>query len=59
MSLRTRLILSHALIVVLCLAIVAIAVVILLREYQVRFAVARLDDMTIPIYIQARSLAQG
>jgi signal transduction histidine kinase len=54
-----RLILSHTLIVFLCLVIVAIAVFILLREYQIRFAVARLDDMTVPIYIQARSLAQG
>ncbi|MDY6918393.1 MAG: HAMP domain-containing sensor histidine kinase [Chloroflexota bacterium] len=59
MSLRLRLVLSHALIVVLCLCIVAGAVLILLQQYRVRFAVARLDDMTIPIYIQARSLARG
>jgi len=58
MSLRTRLILSHSLIVVLCLVIVAFAVLVLLQEYRTRFALARLDDMTIPIYIQARSLAQ-
>ena len=59
MSLRTRLILSHALIVVLCLAIVGVAVLGLLQQYRIRFAVARLDDMTIPIYVQARSLVQG
>ncbi len=59
MSLRTRIILSHSLIVVLCLGIVAIAVLLLLQQYRIRFAVARLDDMTIPIYIQARALAQG
>ncbi|MFQ5826841.1 MAG: sensor histidine kinase [Dehalococcoidia bacterium] len=59
MSLRWRLILSHTLIVVLCLAIVAVAVSALLQGYRNRFAMARLDDMTIPIYIQARSLARG
>jgi len=59
MSLRWRLILSHTLIVVLCLAIVTVAVLALLQGLRNRFAVARLDDMTIPIYIQARSLAQG
>jgi len=47
------------LIIVLCLAIVAVSVLALLQSYRNRFAVARLDDMTIPIYIQARSLAQG
>ena len=59
MSLRWRLILSHTLIVVLCLAIVAVAVIGLLQGYRIRFATSRLDDMTVPIYIQARSLAQN
>lgn len=59
MSLRTRLILSHTLIVVLCLGIAAVATLLLLQDYRNRYAIARLDDMTIPIYIQARSLAQG
>ena len=59
MSLRVRLILSHTLIVVLCLCIVAVAVAALLQGYRTKFAVARLDDMTVPLYIQARSLAQG
>lgn len=58
MSLRTRLILSHALIVVLCLAIAAFAVLLILQEYRIRFAVARLDDMTVPIYVQAKLLAE-
>lgn len=58
MSLRARLILSHALIVVLCLAIVGFAVLLLLQEYRVRFAMARLDDMTLPIYVQTRLLAE-
>ena len=59
MSLRTRLILSHNLIVVLCLGIAAVATLLLLQDYRNSYAIARLDDMTIPIYIQARSLAQG
>ena len=59
MSLRWHLILSHTLIVILCLAIVAVAVIGFLQTYRNRFAMARLDDMTIPIYIQAKYLAQG
>ena len=59
MSLRTRLILSYFLIVVLCLSIVAVAVSLMLQGYRDRFAMQRLDDMTVPIYVQARSLARG
>jgi len=59
MGLRTRLILSHSLIIVLCLSIVALAVSVLLQGYQDRFARERLDDITLPIYVQARSLALG
>ena len=50
---------AWAIIVAICLSIVAISVVLLLQGYRNKFAAARLDDMTIPIYIQARSLAQG
>ncbi len=59
MSLRTRLVLSHTLIVVLRLGIAAVATLLLLQDYRDRYAFARLDDMTIPIYIQSSSLAQG
>ncbi len=59
MSLRMRLILSYTLIVVLCLSMVAVVVSVMLQGYRDRFVMARLDDMTIPIYIQARSLTQG
>ena len=59
MSLRTRLILSYTLIVVLCLSIVAVAVSVLLQSYRDRFIMAHLDDMTIPIYVQAAALARG
>lgn len=58
MSLRTRLILSYLFIVVLCLGIVAGAVSVMLQGYRDRLIMARLDDMTIPIYVQFRSLAQ-
>ena len=59
MGLRTRLVLSHSLIIVICLGIVALAVSVLLQGYQDRFARERLDDITLPIYVQARSLAMG
>lgn len=59
MSLRRRLILSYTLIVVLCLGIAAIAVSVMLQGYRDKFVMTRLDDMTIPIYVQARSLARG
>ena len=59
MSLRTRLILSYILIIVLCLSIVAAALFVLLQEYRDRQAMARLKDMTVPIYIQVKSLARG
>lgn len=59
MSLRARLILSYVLIVVLCLGVAAVAVSLLLQNYRDRFTQARLDDMTIPIYLQIASLVQG
>lgn len=59
MSLRWRLILSHTLIIVLCLIIAALAVIGVLQGYRTRLSLARLDDMALPIYIQARALAQG
>jgi len=59
MSLRMRLILSYTLIVVLCLSMVAVVVSVMLQDYRDRVVMARLDDLTIPIYIQARSLARG
>ncbi len=59
MSLRMRLIVSYTLIVILCLSIAAIAVSAMLQSYRDRFAMARLEDMTRPIYVQVRSLALG
>lgn len=59
MSLRARLILSYVLIVILCLGVAAAAVSLLLQNYRDRFTQARLDDMTIPLYLQIVSLVQG
>ena len=59
MSLRTRLILSYTLIIVLCLSIVAAALLVVFRDYRDRMAMARLSDMALPIYVQARIFARG
>ncbi|MBC8512150.1 MAG: HAMP domain-containing histidine kinase [Dehalococcoidia bacterium] len=59
MSLRTRLILSYILIIVLCLSVVAAALLILLQDYRERLAMARLADMSVPVYVQVRATALG
>lgn len=59
MSLRARLIVSYTLIVILCLSIVAVAVSVMLQGYRDRLGMARLDDITRPIYVQVRSLARN
>ena len=56
MSLRTRLIISYTLIVVLCLGIVAIAVSVMLPGDRDRFVMASLENMVRPISVQFRSL---
>jgi len=58
MTLRTRLILSYAFIVVLCLGIAAAVVLAMLQDSRDRLAMSRLDDISIPVYVQFRSLAQ-
>ena len=59
MSLRTRLILSYVLIIVLCLGIVATSLVVLLGDQINRLAMARLSDTALPIYVQFRAAARG
>ena len=59
MSLRTRLVLSYILIIVLCLGIVAASLIVLLGEQINRMAMARLADTTLPIYVQFRAAARG
>ncbi|MCJ7516264.1 MAG: HAMP domain-containing histidine kinase, partial [Dehalococcoidia bacterium] len=59
MSLRTRLVLSFVLIIVLCLGIVAASLVVLLGDQINRMAIARLADTALPIYVQFRAAARG
>ena len=59
MSLRTRLILTYVLIVLLCLGVAAGAVSLLLQNYRDRFVQARLNDMTVALYVQTVSLLEG
>jgi len=57
MSFRTRLFATYALIIVVCLAIVAIATTAVLQGYRDRLTMDRLDNMARPISVQVRSLA--
>jgi len=59
MSLRTRLILSFILIIVLCLGIVAATLLVLFQDYRDRLVMARLNDMALPIYVQFRAAVAG
>ena len=58
MSLRTRLIISYALVVVVCLGIIAVAVTVLVQSYRDRFTMAHLDDVARPIAVQVRTLVR-
>jgi len=58
MSLRLRLILTYTLIIVICLSLVAVVAAVIIQRYSDRFIMSRLDDMTVPIYVQTRSLAK-
>ena len=59
MSLRSRLLLSYLFIIVLCLGIAAVVFAVILQSYNDRIATERLKDLSVPIYVQARSLASG
>ena len=59
MSLRTRLILSYVLIIVLCLGISAASVSVVLQNYREQVTFLRLDDMTRPISNQIKTLLKG
>ena len=59
MSLRTRLILSFVLIIVLCVGISAVSVSVVLQNYREQVILIRLDDMTRPISNQIKSLLKG
>jgi signal transduction histidine kinase len=55
MSLRSRLVLSYILIIVVCLAIIAVAVTLVLQSYRDRYTMARLEDIVRPVYVQLRT----
>jgi signal transduction histidine kinase len=59
MSLRTRLILSYVLVIVLCLGIVAASLIVLLGDQINRLAMTRLADTALPTYVQFRAAARG
>ena len=59
MSLRTRLILTYVLIIILCLSIVAASLAVLLGDQINRLAMARLADIALPIYVQFRAAARS
>ena len=59
MSLRTRLILSYVLIIVISLGTAASVLLVLLQDYRDKQVMARMDSMSRPIYVQVRALAQG
>ncbi|GAG05103.1 unnamed protein product, partial [marine sediment metagenome] len=59
MSLRTRLFVSYVLIVVLCLCMVAVSVTVLLQGYRDSLAMASLEDVARPVYVQVLSLVRG
>ncbi|MBI3536130.1 MAG: HAMP domain-containing protein [Chloroflexi bacterium] len=59
MSLRSRLILTHVLIILLTLVIAAIGLLFILRNFQNEVEFARLEDAAIPLAVQARALVQA
>ena len=59
MSLRMRLILSFATIIILCLAVVALAVTVSLQSIRDKYSQDQLSNMARPIYVQVLSLARG
>jgi two-component system OmpR family sensor kinase len=54
-SLRTRLVFSYILIIIVCLVVIASAVIVSLQSYRDRYTTARLEDIIKPIYTQIRT----
>jgi signal transduction histidine kinase len=55
-SLRTRLIFTHILVILITLTIVAVSLFFILRAYQRDIQLARLGDAVVPIAFQARAM---
>jgi len=59
MSLRTRLILTHIFIILFTLAILAVSLAFILRDYQRQVQLSRLGDAVVPLSFQARAMVQN
>ncbi len=59
MSLRTRLIFTYVLIILLTLVIAAVGLLFILQDFQDQVQIARLADAAIPLSVQARPLVQN
>jgi two-component system, OmpR family, sensor kinase len=59
MSLRARLLLSYALVIAVCLSLVIFVFGVVARGYSERVAVERLGELSLPIFVQARTLASA
>ena len=59
MSLRMRLILSFTAVIVICLAVIALAVTVSLQSIRDKYSLDQLTSMARPIYVQVLSLARG
>ena len=59
MSLRMRLILSFTAVIIICLAVIALAVTISLQSIRDKYRLDQLTSMARPIYVQVLSLARG
>ena len=58
MTFRTRLVLSFALVVVVCLGIISVAVSLIIQSYRDRFALESLKNLTQPVAIQVRTVVR-
>lgn len=57
MNLRSRLILSYIVVITICLGLVALVFAVAARSYSDRVTIERLREISVPIYVEARSLS--
>ena len=57
MNLRSRLILSYIVVITVCLGLVALVFAVAARSYSDRVTIERLKDISVPIYVEARSIS--
>jgi len=59
MSLKSRMFITYAIVILIFLVVVALGVTLLIRPYVYRQSISRLEDMTRPIYVQMVALIRG